>query len=62
MALEKLKSKYGPFNKSGKPGTGEVRDALALENNGGLAKHRSRLGTQEKLGKKPTGPDTGNGK
>jgi hypothetical protein len=59
MALENLKSKYGPYNKLGKPGTGEVRDALALETKGGLAKHRSKLGTSEKLGKKPKGPDTG---
>jgi hypothetical protein len=59
MALEKLKSKYGPFNKSGKKGTGELRDTLALEGMGGLANNKSRLGTQEPKGKKPKGPDTG---
>jgi len=59
MALEKLKSKYGPQNKTGKPGTGEVRDKLGFESGGGLAKNRSRLGTQEPAGKKPKGPDTG---
>jgi len=59
MALEKLKSKYGPQNKTGKPGTGEVRDKLGFESGGGVTQGRSKYQTTEKLGKKPKGPDTG---
>jgi hypothetical protein len=59
MALETLKSKYGPYNKIGKPGTGEIYDTLAFESMGGLATSQSRLGTKGAIGKKPKGPDTG---
>ncbi len=59
MALGELKSMLGPTNKVGQPGTGEVKDKLAFENTGGVSAARSKYQTQEKAGKKPTGPDTG---
>lgn len=60
MALENLKSKYGPQNKTGKPGTGQVNDTLGnYKGASALENSRSRLQTSEKKGKKPTGPDTG---
>tara|TARA_Y100001938_G_C7852013_1_gene311274 strand:- start:266 stop:484 length:219 start_codon:yes stop_codon:yes gene_type:complete len=60
MALENLRSAYGPTNKKGKKGTGEVFDTLGFENvEGGLTGARSKYQTIEKLGKKPKGPDTG---
>ena len=36
MALEELQSQYGPYNKRGQKGTGEVRDTLANEGTAGL--------------------------
>ena len=60
MALQDLKSKYGPTNKVGKKGTGERFDSLGFEKvAGGLTGAKSRYGTQESNGKKPKGPDTG---
>ena len=59
MALEDLQSTYGPYNKKGKPGTGESKDTFANEGgkNTGLRSARSKYSTSEKSGKKPTGPD-----
>tara|TARA_Y100000593_G_C4046984_1_gene207856 strand:+ start:148 stop:363 length:216 start_codon:yes stop_codon:yes gene_type:complete len=59
MALEDLQSNYGPFNKKGKPGTGESVDTLAGEGikNRGVEGIRSKYAGSEKVGKKPTGPD-----
>jgi len=36
MALEDLQSAYGPYNKKGNKGTGELRDTLANEGTTGL--------------------------
>tara|TARA_A100001201_G_scaffold14238_1_gene17370 strand:+ start:164 stop:526 length:363 start_codon:yes stop_codon:yes gene_type:complete len=71
MALEDLKSQYGPFNKKGKQGTGEVFDQLAGENpvgpnasalgtNEGLAGrfNASAYATPEPIGKSPSPFDT----
>jgi len=59
MALENLQSQYGPFNKKGQRGTGELFDTLAGEGEGNLgqAANRSKYGTSEKIGISPTGPD-----
>ena len=57
MALEDLQSQYGPYNKKGQKGTGEVRDTLANEGTTGLAAGGSTYQTSEKIGVKPTGPD-----
>ena len=57
MALEDLQSQYGPFNKKGQRGTGEVFDTLANEGTKGLEVGRSKYGGSEKVGQKPTGPD-----
>tara|TARA_Y100000034_G_scaffold62340_1_gene75614 strand:+ start:413 stop:628 length:216 start_codon:yes stop_codon:yes gene_type:complete len=60
MALENLKSAYGPTNKLGKPGTGELFDTLGFENvKGGLTGAKSKYATPEKNGKTPKAPDTG---
>ena len=59
MALKDLKSKYGPTNKVGKPGTGEVFDTLGFETGTGLTGAKSKYATPEKNGKLPKGPDTG---
>ena len=57
MALEDLQSQYGPTNKKGQKGTGEIKDTLARENGLGLAAGGSKYQTSEKVGTKPTGPD-----
>ncbi len=60
MALEDLQSQFGPYNKKGNAGTGEVRDPLAFESapkNTGVVGATSKYGTSEKIGTKPTGPD-----
>ena len=65
MALEDLQSQYGPTNKKGVKGTGEVFDTLANEGtigtvNGqrtGLIDAQSKYADSSKNGKKPTGPD-----
>ena len=59
MALEDLQSKYGPYNKKGQPGTGEVFDPLAFEMNGGLTNNfnSSKYAGSETPGSKPSGPD-----
>ena len=57
MALENLQSQYGPFNKKGQKGTGEVFDTLAFEGTTGLESGRSKYGGSEKVGQKPTGAD-----
>lgn len=57
MALEDLQSQYGPYNKKGQKGTGEVFDPLAREDGKGLASGGSKYQTSEKVGVKPTGPD-----
>jgi len=57
MALEDLQSKYGPYNKKGQKGTGEIADTLANEDGKGLASGGSKYQTSEKVGTKPTGPD-----
>ena len=57
MALENLQSKYGPYNKKGQKGTGEIRDSLAREDGKGLAVGGSKYQTSEKVGVKPTGTD-----
>ena len=60
MALENLRSAYGPTNKLGSKGTGEVNDSLGnYKGASALENARSRFQTTEKKGKKPTGPDTG---
>ena len=60
MALENLRSAYGPSNKKGQVGTGEVNDTLGnYKGASALENARSRFQTSEKKGKKPTGPDTG---
>ena len=38
MALEDLQSQYGPTNKKGQKGTGEIADTLAREDGKGLQK------------------------
>ena len=53
MALEDLQSQYGPYNKKGQKGTGEVRDTLANEGTTGLAAGGSKYQTSEKIGVKP---------
>jgi hypothetical protein len=50
MALEDKQSKYGPFNKKGQIGTGEVRDTFANEGTAGLSDARSKYGAKEKNG------------
>ena len=58
MALENLQSKYGPYNKRGQKGTGEIKDTFAREDGkGGLATGGSKYQTSEKIGVKPTGTD-----
>jgi len=59
MALEDLQSAFGPYNKKGIKGTGEINDSLAGsgKKNAGLEGSRSKYGTGEKVGKKPSGPD-----
>ena len=57
MALEDLQSKFGPFNKKGQLGTGEIVDPLAFEGKGGVEKAKSKYGGSEKTGVPPTGPD-----
>ena len=60
MALEDLQSAFGPYNKKGVKGTGEVYDTLAFESapkNTGVVGGNSKYGTSEKPGMKPTGPD-----
>jgi hypothetical protein len=50
MALENLKSKHGPYNKSGQKGTGEKRDTFANEGTSGLNAIKSKFGAKEKNG------------
>ena len=65
MALEDLQSQYGPTNKKGSKGTGEVFDTLAYEGTTGTVKGQrsglidgqSKYADSSKNGKKPTGPD-----
>ena len=57
MALEDLQSQYGPYNKKGSRGTGEVFDTLANEGTSGLEAAQSKYADSSKNGKKPTGPD-----
>ena len=57
MALEDLQSAYGPYNKKGNKGTGEVRDTLANEGTAGVKAGGSKYQTSEKNGTKPSGPD-----
>jgi len=59
MALEDLQSQYGPQNKKGQVGTGEINDTLAGsgKKNVGLEGFKSKYGGSEKTGTKPTGPD-----
>jgi|TARA_R100001443_G_C3255877_1_gene154414 hypothetical protein len=56
MALEKMQSQYGPYNKSGQKGTGEKRDTFANEGTAGLESIRSKYGAKNKNGtpEKPT--------
>jgi len=49
-----MTSQYGPTNKKGRPGTGEVFDQLAFEKapeNTGVAGARSKYGPNQKPGK-----------
>tara|TARA_Y100000593_G_scaffold86362_1_gene164926 strand:+ start:1674 stop:1883 length:210 start_codon:yes stop_codon:yes gene_type:complete len=57
MALEDLQSQFGPYNKKGDKGTGEVRDTFAFEGTAGLEAAKSKYQTSEKVGVKPTGTD-----
>ena len=65
MALEDLQSQYGPYNKKGVKGTGEVFDTLAYEGTTGTVKGQktglidgqSKYADSSKNGVKPTGPD-----
>jgi len=65
MALEDLQSQYGPYNKKGSKGTGEVFDTLAYEGTTGTVKGQrsglidgqSKYADSSKNGKKPSGPD-----
>ena len=57
MALEDLQSQYGPYNKKGQKGTGEVFDTLANEGTSGLEDGQSKYASKSKKGTKPTGPD-----
>ena len=57
MALEDLQSQYGPTNKKGQKGTGEVADTFAREDGKGLQMGGSKYGSTSKVGTKPTGPD-----
>ena len=57
MALEDLTSRYGPYNKRGKKGTGEVKDTLANEGTSGLEDGQSKYASKSKKGTKPSGPD-----
>ncbi len=52
MALEKMQSQFGPFNKRGQIGTGEKADPLAFEGkkNAGHAANKSKFASTEKLG------------
>ena len=58
MALENLKSSLGPSNKKGAVGTGSTYKPLE-KGVSKLTSSRSKMGTPEKLGKIPKGPDTG---
>ena len=58
MALEDLKSDYGPTNKKGQKGTGKNVDVFA--NEGGALDtvfNQSKYALSSKPGSKPTGPD-----
>ncbi len=62
MALENLKSLYGPTNDRNQKGTGGQEnkgdvDILAFENGKGLADSHSRLQASTEHGKKAQGPD-----
>ena len=65
MALEDLQSQYGPYNKKGAKGTGEVFDTLANEGTTGTVKGQrtglidgqSKYADSSKNGVKPTAPD-----
>jgi len=58
MALEDLKSQYGPFNDKGTKGTGERVDLNAFEGvKGGIKGVKSKYSTSEENGVKPTGTD-----
>ena len=57
MALEDLQSQYGPYNKKGQKGTGEIADTFAREDGKGLQAGGSKYGPTSKVGTKPTGPD-----
>tara|TARA_R100001377_G_scaffold77635_1_gene54995 strand:+ start:249 stop:425 length:177 start_codon:yes stop_codon:yes gene_type:complete len=50
MALENLQSVYGPTNKKGQKGTGEVLDTLANEGTSGLNSVKSKFAGKEKNG------------
>ena len=50
MAVADQQSKYGPYNKKGQKGTGEVRDVFAQEGTNGLENIRSKYGGQQKPG------------
>lgn len=58
MALEDLKSDYGPTNKKGQKGTGKNVDVFANEGEA-LDKvfNQSKYALSSKPGSKPTGPD-----
>ena len=49
MALQDLQSQYGPYNKKGAKGTGEVFDTFAREDATGLAAGGSKYQTSEKM-------------
>ena len=58
MALEDLKSAYGPFNDKGTKGTGAKVDLNAFEGvKGGIKGVKSKYSTSEENGVKPTGTD-----
>ena len=58
MALEDLQSQYGPYNKKGQKGTGEIADTFANEGNPlEKAFPGSKYALSSKPGTKPTGPD-----
>tara|TARA_R100001377_G_scaffold84870_1_gene69448 strand:+ start:27 stop:245 length:219 start_codon:yes stop_codon:yes gene_type:complete len=60
MALEDLQSTFGPYNKKGVKGTGEIYDTLAFESaprNTGVVGGNSKYATSGQNGIKPTGPD-----
>ena len=56
MALENLSSAYGPANKKGEQGTGSPYRPIT-QGVSKLTGTRSKLGTPEKLGAIPKGPD-----